>query len=434
MPPSLSQKEWIRELATTDMMAIEAIVSEVCARKCQGLSDFALFDGGAHSGYHTIRMASLPGCEAVYAVEADPTMAEGLEKIVAKAKRQGGFPKATEFLLSVKALQGDQERDCVTWKSSTSHIGRSSIASTGERKTIWNAEEKIVYREDITVEATTIDKLLASERRPLPFLKLDLEGADITSLFGGRETLKNKRPIVAFENSVHAPKVHGFTIEEFIRFLEGIDYVATDFFGNRLELKNWFTFFEAWLTPVEDADWLAGALNAAVRNQSHKVEATFPGSLEAESVIEPFSEGVPDAEKKLDPHEISEKIAEVMWSSDHRPNQPVEHLEPQNENGVPSEDFMARVRQVVRTLSDEGLHFRQEKTSWSDGYRERQWMLDSGRFSWLMWLGARRASHEKDESLERELWSNEADQYRDYARAGLQNLQKLGIIFASPAG
>ena len=120
------------------------------------------------------------------------------------------------------------------------------------------------YRDTMSVDATTIDSILADERRPVPFLKLDLEGADLLSLKGASSTLSEKRPIVAFENSIHAPKVHGFTVEEIASFFLKLDYVPLNFIGEPIGPEKWFGFFEAWAVPIEQLDWLQETVRAAI--------------------------------------------------------------------------------------------------------------------------------------------------------------------------
>jgi len=254
--------EEFREYALKNMMDIEAILSEVYATRCHGCEGYVLFDGGAHKAYHTMRMIALPGCEKVYAIEADPYMAQTCLDILRGGLEPGKLDRI-EFVQ--KALQRDSSITSIRWKSSTSHVGRSSIiADNPERDTIWGNNPEIQYRDEVKVEATTIDNILSQEVRPLPFLKTDLEGADIVSLFGAKSTLANKQPIVAFENSVHAPKVHGFTVEEAQSYFENIGYIPINFVGERRDSSNWFGFFEAWAAPKEDVIWLHTQLLAAL--------------------------------------------------------------------------------------------------------------------------------------------------------------------------
>jgi FkbM family methyltransferase len=250
-----------RTYAMANMMQLEAILAEVYQAHCADRSGFVLFDGGAHRAYHTIRMLDLPGCQRVYAVEADPFMAETLDTTLRRAR-----PAAMDRVVMVrKALQDNPFVVEIPWRSSPSHAGRSSIVSANaDRPTIWTGNQEMQYRDEITVPATTIDAVLAAETAPLPFLKLDLEGADLLSLMGARKTLLSRRPIVAFENSVHAPRVHGFALSDMAAYFDQLDYVPVDFLGMPINPDTWFGFFEAWAVPREAESWLRGAVQAAV--------------------------------------------------------------------------------------------------------------------------------------------------------------------------
>jgi len=242
-----------------NMMDLEAVIAEVYTAGAKGLSDFAMFDGGAHKGYHSRRMAALPGCRIVYAVEADPHMAGVLAETLA-ARPPGG----AEIVQLAQALQDDPACRQIPWRSSSSHVGRSSIVSrNAEHATIWQDRTEVEYRDETTVPATTIDRILAAEPGPLPFVKLDLEGADLLALRGAPVALRRFRPVVAFENSVHAPQVHGFTVAETIEYFEGLGYVPMDFVGTPLTEATWFGLFEAFAAPREKAEWLSAALQRA---------------------------------------------------------------------------------------------------------------------------------------------------------------------------
>ena len=246
-----------RENVFSDMMALELIIANIYTSYCEGLTDYVLFDGGAHRGYHTQKMAALAGCERVYAVEADPHMAETFRKLMKKNFSRGEIKKVE---LIEKALQNSPNCKSITWRSSSSHQGRSCMVTDNEKGTIWHARDDMIYREETTVPATTIDKILAPESRLVPFLKLDLEGADLMAVRGAKKTLQEKRPIIAFENSVHAPDVHGFTLMQMINYFNSLGYVPLNFLGQPMVKRNWFGLFEAWAAPIEKVSWLSEAL------------------------------------------------------------------------------------------------------------------------------------------------------------------------------
>lgn len=249
--------------AISNMMDIEIVLEEIYTEAVKGLDEYFCFDGGAHRGFHTIRFARLPHCSSVIAVEADPIMVENLYSALNRA-----LPDISNITVVEAALQRDPSITSIAWTSSSSHDGRSSIiSSNNELPTIWSEHTDMQYRDSTNVPATTIDKIIRGIVLPLPFLKLDLEGADLSALFGARDTLVGKRPIVAFENSSKSPAVHGFTIDEVLGYFQGVGYVPMNFAGEPLTRNNWFSFWEAWAAPRERAHWLANQLSAALERR-----------------------------------------------------------------------------------------------------------------------------------------------------------------------
>lgn len=249
-----------RNYATANMMELETILVEVYSELMRERSGFSMFDGGAHKGYHTLRMLGLGGCERVFAVEADPVMADELRVILQRAA-----PVDERVVVVQKALQRHPAIRSIPWRSSISHQGRSSILSdNGERQTIWQGNQQMEYRDVMEVEASTIDTIVGVNSPPVGFIKLDLEGADLHALFGARDTLARYRPVVAFENSVHAPEVHGFTLPEVSGYFHGLGYVALDAVGNVMTRDNWFGFFEAWAVPREQVVAVSRLITAAL--------------------------------------------------------------------------------------------------------------------------------------------------------------------------
>ncbi|MCH8488813.1 MAG: FkbM family methyltransferase [Oceanicaulis sp.] len=255
-----------REYALANKMELGAILSEVYTGLMRDRTGFSMFDGGAHKGYHTLRMLALPGCERVIAVEADPDMAQRLHEIIEREA-----PGDTRVTLVKKALQRDPSIRSIPWRSSSSLQGRSSIVSENSgRPTIWHGNQEMEYRDVAQVEAATIDDILSANTLPLGFIKLDLEGADLHALFGARDTLARYRPVVAFENSVHAPEVHGFTLPEVAGYFHGLGYVAMDVVGDVMGVDNWFGFFEAWAVPRERVAMVSELINESLAKRGFK--------------------------------------------------------------------------------------------------------------------------------------------------------------------
>jgi hypothetical protein len=228
--------------------------------------------------------------------------------------------------------------------------------------------------------------------------------------------------------------VHGFTIAEVIKYLDALDYVAMNFVGERLDHSNWFGFFEAWLVPKDQADWLADALREVVEVHANKVPSSLPSDesqnavadeiaaasaevkstdkngISAKSLMDELSiservarygdseiaqpnEKYPEATRTVGWRNMSADIAQMFWLAPSRVEQTVEAEFPMNVWDERADDYRARIRHVMRSLIREDLHFRQcDAVPAFTGFDER-WMLDSGRLAWLLWLSARRGAH-----------------------------------------
>lgn len=256
----------LRAVAQRVPHILEQILERTFARLVDGKTDYAIFDGGANLGWHTIRFLRLPGCRRVYAVEADPFIASTFHKNMTDWKAAAS---PADLVVVEKALQQDPAVTAISWMSSPSHPGRASIVSLADSAaTIHSGDSSVEYRERFDVPATTIDQILANEPLPLPILKLDLEGADFIAMTGAKHTMKTARPVIAFENSALAPKVHGYTTEDMRRTFADLGYTPCSFLGDPLGPSEMFAFWEAWACPEESVDTLKAAIDGALADLS----------------------------------------------------------------------------------------------------------------------------------------------------------------------
>lgn len=245
-------------------MELDVAMWEVYTILAQDVNNFTMFDGGSHKGWHALRMLQLKGCASVYAVEADPTIGDILVSNLTKWHTD----KTPVLHIVRKALQDQASTTSIPWLSSHSHVGRSSIQSENtDAPSIWSTHQDVKYRDDVRVPATTIDLILEANKAPLPFVKLDLEGADFLALRGAAQTLKNDRPVIAFENSDKAPGVHGYTLDDVSAYFKSHSYVPLDYVGNPLEQGSWFEFYEAWAVPIEKLEQVQGLISDAVNKR-----------------------------------------------------------------------------------------------------------------------------------------------------------------------
>jgi FkbM family methyltransferase len=140
-----------------------------------------VFDIGANAGYYTLLAARLAGPRGkVIACEPDPRIAAFLRAHVAANR-----------LTNVAAVQSAVGAEC-----GTAHFSRGRGTGTG----------RMSDSGELTVRVRTLDEL-ADEYAAFPtHLKIDVEGAELDVLRGGREVLSRARPTIFL--STHGPQVH----------------------------------------------------------------------------------------------------------------------------------------------------------------------------------------------------------------------------------
>lgn len=138
-----------------------------------------VIDGGACFGTHSRAFASKVGTEGkVLSFEPSPKNYD----LLSKNASTSGVANISTFKLAL----GEVERTAVSVEVDPVNVGASKVnfISPGDAPA------------EVTVRVTTLDKL-ALER--VDFIKLDLEGAELSALRGSIETLKRHRPVVFTE-------------------------------------------------------------------------------------------------------------------------------------------------------------------------------------------------------------------------------------------
>jgi hypothetical protein len=83
---------------------------------------------------------------------------------------------------------------------------------------------------EITVPTVTLDEFLPREFVPR-LLKIDVEGAELQVLRGGRRILERDRPIVLFEHGLGAADRYGTGPRDVFGFLQTVGYRIFDLDG-----------------------------------------------------------------------------------------------------------------------------------------------------------------------------------------------------------
>jgi FkbM family methyltransferase len=194
-------------------------------------------DGGSNTGLHALALARLVGPTGhVLCVEPVPEVAVKLVRHLADAdllSRCSIHPQALWNEAGLVDLVVDHANTAL------SHLRRAN-EPVGETR---------------TVPACPLDDLVGT--RSVSFIKLDLEGADIQGIEGGRSVLHRCRPPVVFECG--RPRAdgrrQGRTCEEFLGFFADLDYRVFDLHGRSLDAASWADedmSFELLAWPAED--------------------------------------------------------------------------------------------------------------------------------------------------------------------------------------
>ncbi len=208
--------------------AFDAITEQVYAAILK--PGHATVDGGANKGRHTLPMARCVGPDGlVLAFEPIPLLARNLEARL--AQEQINNTNVIEAALSDTA-------GMAKFTYVTNHPAYSGLALRD-----YPFEPTIEY---LDVKTVLMDAYLPADR-PLSFIKLDLEGGEFRALRGAEHILRQKRPVIEFENGKASPAaVYGYSADDFFAYFEGVDYRLFDIFGRSFGPSLWSTRGGAW--------------------------------------------------------------------------------------------------------------------------------------------------------------------------------------------
>jgi FkbM family methyltransferase len=148
--------------------------------------DGIAYDIGANLGYHTLVMAVAAPRGHVYAFEPIPQVCRILEKNVETNR----LPQVTIVGKAVAAEAGSLD---LGWDTSLDQAALQFVEG-----------EHHPRLERIRCEGITLDDFIAEGNRPPSLLKIDVEGAEVDVLRGGRGALLTHGPDVVCE--IHGPE------------------------------------------------------------------------------------------------------------------------------------------------------------------------------------------------------------------------------------
>jgi FkbM family methyltransferase len=175
-------------------------------------------DIGANVGLFTVTMASLTGPTGkVYAFEP----LEDQATLLARSVAENNF--ADRVVL---------ERAAVSDKAGTGQLVRASKTINAGGAYLDDGPVPISHEAN-KVKLITLDTYPV--RRPVHFIKIDVEGAELLAFRGARELLKEDRPVVLSElHPGQLLKVSGCTSAEFVAELESYNYQCHELRGSQL--------------------------------------------------------------------------------------------------------------------------------------------------------------------------------------------------------
>jgi FkbM family methyltransferase len=178
--------------------------------RCCNIVGAVCWDIGAHFGYHSFSFASLVGENGqVYAFEPNPFNVARFKMHLEKNKTQA--KRITLNTFAISDVDGE-----MTFVFSNDVDGRRSTGS--HLQNVNPPLEAGVYNnfKTQTVKTLTIDSFINTPDARIPdIIKIDVEGAELLVLMGGKEFFKNHKPIIFMEvhNILMMFYVHKFLLE-----------------------------------------------------------------------------------------------------------------------------------------------------------------------------------------------------------------------------
>ncbi len=191
--------------------------------------DATIIDVGAHAGRHTRVFLEVAPRGKVIAVEPLPDKAQALRDAF-----------GSSITLFEGALGETEGRTTFVWAQGTPE-------ESGLKRRNYN-DPANANPTEIEVAIGTLDALGRDLLR-CDFIKIDVEGAELTALKGGTALLDRLRPVVSVEFGRPAYSVYGHEAGELFDFAESRGYRLHDLFLNSVPDR------ETWLKVCDSATW-----------------------------------------------------------------------------------------------------------------------------------------------------------------------------------
>ncbi|WP_155859469.1 FkbM family methyltransferase [Cellulomonas sp. KRMCY2] len=180
--------------------------------------DFVVDLGANHGQHARVFAIRLGRSGSLLLVEADPSLAADLEN---------GALHSSIKIEVVNAAVGDPDsREVVFYRHQT----------RDQEGSLFRREDGTTYQE-LRVPATSLDSLLAGRAVP-SFVKIDVEGAEFSTLRGAAGLLRDHAPLVAcevsFDSEIESPESLNYTLLELIETLGEANWSLFALDGRRI--------------------------------------------------------------------------------------------------------------------------------------------------------------------------------------------------------
>jgi FkbM family methyltransferase len=172
----------------------------------------SVVDAGGHVGFFTMHMAAAVGPEGrVYAFEPFDANADLLERSIA----ENGFGSRVMFHRAAVGAASGQAT--LTFPVETLNSGGAYLLPVGGTPLAGNLKKHVPV---VALDALNL-------RRPIRFIKMDVEGAEPQVLLGARQILRDDRPVILSElHPTQLERASGVTGDQFLAQVAALGYRA----------------------------------------------------------------------------------------------------------------------------------------------------------------------------------------------------------------
>jgi FkbM family methyltransferase len=174
----------------------------------------SILDIGANIGFTaSVFCSGLSPGESVYAFEPDTT---NFIELQLTAERFSKIGKIEPILAAIGETEGEIE----LWQNQDHH-GDHRILTDDFKKT-----RKFSDSHRLTVPLVSIDKWVETGKikKPIQFIKIDIQGYEVAALRGMRKTLEETHPALTIEYCPTQIRELGFDPEEMLRLIREMEY------------------------------------------------------------------------------------------------------------------------------------------------------------------------------------------------------------------